>query len=440
MIANGMGWFRPYRYDWDATGLPGYTSYDVWPLYKEIENVTGTAYTDPENHGLSGPIHIEPAAFVLPENTLFFDALLAAGYNYTGDPNDGISKTGITNYYYNTYNGVRDSTSVAYLRPALETNRNLYLVTGCTVTHILFASTFSNVATGVECIDNRGRTRKYYADLEVIISAGTLQTPKILMNSGIGPRSTLDAFGIPRRVVNDIIGQKIRNQQHFTMTYNQPDLPVLNFVVFNAAAVQYSETGQGFFGNPNATYLSVKVNESHPTNDATVQWALGTALVPASQSYSTNFTLTLGLTYNLYANGSLNLTSSDPLAPTNYTANLYAVDEDLNTMAAAVLIAREVMQYWPNATELFPGPEYNTTDSLKPIIKANASSSCHFSGSVPVGDTDEFPLDLQMRVRGTQKLRVIDASVIPGQISVGMQASAAIMGVKGANLIIAAYS
>jgi len=289
------------------------------------------------------------------------------------------------------------------------------------------------------CVDLEGHTRYYYANAEVIISAGALQTPKILMNSGIGPKSTLDAFNIPKRVINNIIGQKIRNHQQFVMTYFSPAMIHANFFIFPIALEQYSITQNGLLGTTNQSSLSIKVNPSHPINDVAFSLAVTgsfSALLPLT-AYSQNFSIKIGLTYQLYANGTVNLTSSDPLSASEFVLNLFAVDEDVDTVARAILVIREAMRFFPNATEEFPGPQVSTVEDLKPIIKSSTSASCHFYGSVPIGETADSPLDLRMRVRGVKNLRVVDTSVIPGQVNqLGMQQTATVMGVKGALMII----
>jgi len=294
------------------------------------------------------------------------------------------------------------------------------------------------VARGVEYVDASGATREVYADKEVILSAGTIQTPKILFNSGIGPNSILQAFDKPKIYVNEKIGQKIRNQQNFVMTFHDPTLPNANFYSTPDVSLQYAIDGSGILGVAAGVVVSEKVNPAHPHNDVRITAQL---LVGASAGlYDQTFSIGLQLEYNVYANGTLNLTSTDPLANTTFTANLFQLEEDIETAFGGLIKAREIIRFWPNATETFPGAEYDTVEELTPLIQQKGSTACHYYGSVPIGNTDESPLDLRMLVRGVRKLRVVDASVIPGEISYGMQAQTAVMALKGASMIIEDHS
>jgi len=328
---------------------------------------------------------------------------------------------------------VRDSSSVAYLAPALA-ERKLKLLIGCTVTRVLFDCDHCKTARGVECVDKKGHKKTIYAKNEVIISAGPLGSPKILFNSGIGPQSVLRAFGKPERQINELIGQKIRNQLRFGMNYQDLTVPNPNMFALPSVSVQFAQNGSGIFGLSLNIFLSVKVNPIHPVNDVFIQSGLGT--FAAGDLYLQTFPINVGLTYNNYANGTLNLTTSNPLDNTVFTGHFYEIEDDINTTAYGVIAARQVMANYPNAIELFPGPGYSTVDSLIPLIKQRGFVSCHFSSSVPIGDTPASPLDLRMRVRGIHNLRVVDASVLPGQVSNGMQAPATVMGEKGAEMII----
>jgi len=123
----------------------------------------------------------------------------------------------------------------------MHANRRLRLGRGCTVTRVLFDDTRNRLgknAEGVECIDYKGDTYQFYASKEVILSAGTFGSPKILFNSGIGPLSILRAFGKPERVINERIGQKIMNQQGYGMTYQDLTIPNPNFYELASIATQ----------------------------------------------------------------------------------------------------------------------------------------------------------------------------------------------------------
>jgi len=270
------------------------------------------------------------------------------------------------------------------------------------------------------------------------LSAGSLQTPKILFNSGIGPKSVLKAFGKPEIVVNEVIGQKIRNHQILTMSYYDPTLINPSLYATPNQEIEYAQDGTGWFGIGAAIMVVEKVNPAHPHDDVRINsQVLEGSTTPI---YSQNVSITIMNSYNVYANGSLNLTSSNPLANSSFTANILVNQEDVDTIARGILKTRQIMAHYPHAQEIFPGPQYATLEQLYPVVKAHGVSVCHYYSSVPLGATSASPVDLRLHVRGVTKLRIVDASVVPGIISYGMQATAVVFGEKGASLIIEDYS
>jgi len=181
--------------------------------------------------------------------------------------------------------------------------------------------------------------------------------------------------------------------------------------------------------------LSLKVDNSHPVPDINAAFAIATNAPPGGL-YGQLFGISVGLTYQFYQNGTLNLTSSNPLANTTFKPNLFLVNEDVQTLVKGIKKIREVMAFWTTATEVIPGPNITSDAALAALVRSNGSISGHFSGSVPMGLTDEYPVDLHWHVRGVNKLRVVDTSVMHAQISRGMQATAAMLGYKGATMII----
>jgi len=339
----------------------------------------------------------------------------------------------------NIPNGIRASTSVTYLLPALQAPKSkVYLARGCTVTKVLFDDSHSRLgknAEGVECIDYFGKTHQLYASREVILAAGNFGTAKILYYSGIGPRDILQAWNLPQRVINEKIGQKIMNQQSVGMKIVDSSLQNANFYNLPLASTQFAAEGTGLFSGARGAILYAKVNPANPTNDISISCTIGTGT--PSSTYDNTIHLAVGLTFQSYQNGSMNLTSTNPLANITWNANIFAVQNDVTTLALGILLARTVIAQWPNATEVSPGPSYTTLAQLEQFVRDNGSISGHYSGSVPLGETDDYPLDLNLLVRGVKNLRVVDPSSFHAQVSQGMQIPAAVMGLKGADLIIA---
>jgi len=431
---NGGGWLVTQKKDLDLWGIPEYNAENFFPYFDRIVNATALGFPD---RGTNGPIHLEYANFTTTEQTNFIDSAIEAGYVFGGDIGNGELTQGYYYQQYITLNGIRQSTSVAYLKHVVG-KRNLDFRTSAIVTRILF-DVFNN-AIGVEYSDARGTLRKVYALREVVLTTGTLHTPKLLYNSGIGPLSILNAFGKPHRVINEIIGQKIRNQQRSTITYSDPTFLFPNFYTFPAQSILFAGTGTGTY-NQETVMLSVQVSPTAPYPELSV-WVFAGGTNP-SAPYGQNISVSVYLNQQIYANGTLNLTSSDPLAGTIFVANSLVVEADAELVAEGFLKVREIMSFWNDSiadnklVELAPGLEVDTIEELVSFVQANAYTACHYFSSVPMGeDGSGAPVDVHMFLRGVQRLRIVGPPIVPGNVCMGMQALACALGDKGADLII----
>jgi choline dehydrogenase-like flavoprotein len=438
---NGLLWSVPQKVDFDNWNLPGYTSATMWPIMKRIENATETGIVNPTDRGYSGKTNIKFSSFIQTEALRFREATVAAGYPLGLDQDDGTLEVGTYLAQNNIKDGIRQSTSISYLAPLLKANKwNLSFRTSAVVTRVLF-DLFNN-AIGVEYYDEVKKGYKQVRALkEVIIAAGDLQTAKILFNSGIGPRSVLQAFGKPLRVVNDLIGQKIRNHQRVSMQYTDATLINANIFNYPAASIQYARTKDGLIeGSKGLMFLNY--NSGYGGNqypDLQAIPGLLAGLTPTNP-YTQGFAVTVALAHNAYANGTLNLTSSNPLDATVFTPNLFAVQSDAERVALGILEARRIMQFWNgSAVETAPGPDYDTVAELIPWIRRVAGSTCHYYGSAPMGTDPSLPTDPNMMVRGVQKLRLVGPAIIPNMVYPGMQPLAVALGEKATDLIKAKY-
>jgi choline dehydrogenase len=433
---NGLAWSMPQKVDFDNWNLVNYTAAKMWPYMKRIENVTETGIVNHADHGYSGRTNIKFASFVQAESLMFKNASVAAGYPAGLDQNNGTLEEGVFLNQNNIKAGIRQSSSILYLAPLLKANKwNLRFRTSAVVTRVLFD--LLRRAIGVEYYDEEKNSyKKVYARKEVIIAAGDLQTAKLLFNSGIGPRSILDAFGKPHIVVNEMIGQKIRNHQRVSMQYSDNTLANANFYSYPAASIQYARTGEGIIEGKGIIMLNFYSGYGPtPYPDLTAIPGLLAGFTPTNP-YSQGFAVTVALAHNLYANGTLNLTSSNPLHATKFTANVFAVQEDVERVALGVLEVRRIMQYWNgSAVEVAPGPSYDTVERLVPWIRSAAGTTCHYYGSAPMGTDPSFPTDPNMMVRGVERLRLVGPAVIPGMVYPGMQPLAVALGEKGTDLI-----
>lgn len=433
---NGLIWYSPFKADLDALGIPEYSGDAIHEIIKRIENATETGYGNTPGRGNAGPINVISAAFRPREQQQFLDLLVAQGYTQGGDFNTG--KVNASTFYVGQSNikrGIRQSNSIGYLAKVVH-KENLEFRTSTTVTRVLFDALTGKIAVGVEYADKNGELKQVFARKEVILAAGDIQIPKILYNSGIGPLSILNAFNKPQRVVNELIGQKVRNHQRVSMQYNDSTLLNVNYYANPAASVQYARTGQGIMGARSLLFLYINsTNCSSHCPDITVSLGSSSGNSP-TDVYSQRFSITVGLAHNLYANGTLNLTSSDPLARTVYRTNALSLDEDVTRLAKGVLQVRELMANWPgNEVELEPGPDYQTLEEVKEWVRSEGGTYGHYHGSVPMGNDTIYPLDTKMRVKGVTKLRVVGPAILNGPVFPGMQVLASALGELASDFI-----
>eukprot|EP00026_Physarum_polycephalum_P004962 Phypoly_transcript_04988.p1 GENE.Phypoly_transcript_04988~~Phypoly_transcript_04988.p1 ORF type:complete len:586 (+),score=105.70 Phypoly_transcript_04988:254-2011(+) len=425
---NGAGWYVPQKKDMDAWGVPGYNGTEFFPYITKLENATATGFP---NRGTSGLINIEFGSFMPKEQSLFVDAAIQAGYPNGGDMANGDLTVGYYKQQYNTKNGIRESTSVTHVRPVLGKS-NFEFRTNAIVTRVLF--NVFGCAIGVEYADANGNLKKVYALKEVIITAGALQSAKILFNSGIGPKSILDAFNKPERVINEIIGQKVRNQQDARTIFFDPTFQFPNFYTLPAQSVQFARDGTGLF-NKQTAFISSQISPTAPYPELFINVFAGGQI--ATDPYTQNIQVSVYLNQQIYANGTLNLTSSDPLAGTFFVVNSLVVRSDAEMVAQGILEVRRIMSYWNNGTavERAPGTNYTSVAELADWVQANPFTSCHIYSSVPIGTDPSSPLDPRMLVRGVNGLRVVGPASVPGGVSMGMQVLAMAFGEKGTDLI-----
>jgi choline dehydrogenase len=432
--SNGGNWYTPTDIDFDHWNIPGFTGADMRPYFKKVENATDLGFP---NRGTSGPINLRFASFIPQDNIRYKDAALAAGYSMAGDIGSGTLVQGIYETPQSSKAGVRTSSSANYLAKVLYKS-NLDFRTSAVVTKVLFNS--NNRSIGVEYVNKQGQTRHVYATGEVILAAGELQVCKILYNSGIGPASILNAFGKPHIVVNEIIGQKIRNHLRSGLTYFDPTLVNPNFYTLSAASNQFASTGTGLLDKSNGyaiTYFSNTTKYSYP--DIMIN-AGGTAGGDPAGAYGQRIPVTVTLGINRYANGSINLTSSDPLAGITYNSNSFLIEDDVEAVAKGFMEARRIMGFWEGEpTELTPGAGVQTLDELKDWVRTHPNAACHYHGGVPMGLDSSAPCDTKWRVRGVSRLRIVGPSIAPGPVYIGMQGLANVLGEKGTDLIKADY-
>ena len=438
---NGLVFLRgaPSDYDgWEAAGAKGWSYKDVLPYFKRMEhNVSGAnAY-----RGQGGPMTVSDIKKPSATSKAFVEACTRLQHPFNPDFN-GERIDGVGTVQLNVRNGWRCSTAVGYLKPNLK-RQNLKLMTRAHVRRILFEG---RRAIGVE-IEEGGTIKRIGARREVIVSGGSINSPVLLMNSGVGPASELKQFGI--QVQQDLpgVGKNLQDhvQARFTFLTRAPG--TLNEILISRRqqvrmALEWliSRSGQLAVGATEGT-LFAKSNPSEP--------------VPDLQFQATNFStehLTLGLDrwpgfgFNFCvcrpkSRGEIKLADGTGRSKPRIFANYFGDPEgdDMRRSVAAFHIGRQIIATEPYRSLIFsevrPGAHVIEEDDIRSFIRQVAGTVYHPCGTCRMGEDDKAVVDAELRVRGVEGLRVADASVMPGIPSPNIHPATIMIAEKGSDAI-----
>jgi choline dehydrogenase len=371
---------------WASHGAEGWSYEEVLPAFRFLENTpTGDDYY----HGRGGPLPIRQRSLeeLTPGVRGYIEAAVEAGFQQNNDFN-GAEQEGAGGSPVNVVNEIRQSTAIAYLTGDVRGRSNLTIKGDVNVDRVLFSDT---TATGVLADDGA----KYHAD-EVILCAGTYGSPAILMRSGIGPSDDLKRLGI--EVVADLpVGERMQDQALIPNGYALA--PEYLQMVPAVGAVVWTRSSSAVEGE-----LDLNLTATH--------------LMPGSAS-PTGGAIALGVALTLpESSGTLKLTSRDPNAAPLIDSNYLGTGRDTRRMLEAFKtmrhIARQPALAHLTAGELVPGDSIRD-DDLAQYVFHNLAPYGHPTSSVPMG-SDVMPwavVDSVGAVKGIERLRVVDASIIP---------------------------
>lgn len=416
-ILNAMMYVRgnPRNFDlWNALGADGWSFADVLPYFKKIEDFDGGPS---DYHGVGGPLAVRVCPDPNMRSEHFQQGVVELGYDGPDwDINGARQENGAGLIHFNiTKDGRRASSTSAYLDP-VRGRPNLTIETGVFVTRILFEGTR---AVGVEVVRD-GQIAQVRARCEVIVSAGTLQSPKILMLSGIGPADALAELGIP--VVADLPGVGRNLHDHV-------QLPV----VFRTTQAFPSPT----LLTGNIVFLSTRPGSGMAAPDLQVNF---TPAVPGPLAHAMQFgapaCVFLPILVQPFSRGEVTLRSADPGSPPVVNPNYLACEADVQVLRRAVEICRAIANtraFSPiNGGEIIPGNE-----DLDGFIRSQSSTIWHPVGTCKIGHDAMAVVDPELRVRGIEGLRVVDASVMPTVTTGNTVAATFMIAEKAADMILA---
>ena len=445
---NAMVYIRGHASDyadWEAAGNPGWGWAEVRAAYRAMED--NEAGGD-EWRGTGGPLFVSAnRADTHPLVARYIAACEGVGLRHNPDFN-GAEQEGAGIYQLTVKGGRRNSAARAFLHPAVRRG-NVQVLTGAQATRVLWEG---RRAVGVEYL--RGGVRQVArARVEVILACGAVNTPQLLMLSGVGPGAMLAAQGIGALVDNPNVGAHLNDHQGLNYTYRMK-VPTLNDVLrpWGGKAwvgVQYLLARRGPLAksiNAGGGFFRTDPGQSRPNMQLYMQ-AFSTLLPkPGERPILTPDPfpgMSLGLSNcRPTSRGRIELASPDPLAPPRIVQNAYGTDQDVAEMLAAVKMLRRIAAEAPLAEviaeELRPGPAVQRDEDLIADFRARSGTVYHPSCTARMGpDAGGAVVDARLRVHGVEGLRVCDASVFPTLIAGNTNAPAMMVGWKGAEIIAA---
>ena len=440
---NGMVFVRGQAQDydqWAQLGNRGWSYREVLPIFKDMESYQGEG--DAEYRGRGGLLKVTENHETGP----LYDALIKAagevGIPYTRDYN-GAKQDGIGMTQSTIRNGRRQSTAVCYLDPA-RSRPNLTIQAN--------AMTECLLLEGKRCVGVRysvgGETREARAAKEVIVSAGSINSPKLLELSGIGQPELLKSLGIEVRHELKGVGENLRDHYSPRMKWR---IPASLRMTYNARAsgagmvwqaMKYALTSKGLLGLPASPIRAyVRTRQGLDAPDAAISW------IPFLSDPNFRLAKESGITaitniLRSESTGSIHVKSKAPQQPPAIRFNFMTAQLDREVTLEAMRITRRIMtapaMRGIATDEMTPGVNIQSDDELLDWVKQNAETTYHPVGTCKMGRDPMAVVDDQLRVHGIEALRVADASIMPTLTSGNTNAPSIMIGEKAARMILAA--
>jgi 4-pyridoxate dehydrogenase len=439
---NVMAYTRGHPADfdrWARNGATGWSYAEVFPYFRKGETWEGG---ENQWRGGQGPIGTQFAKTKDPIFSAWIEAGKAAGFPYTPDYNSE-QQEGFGRAQYTIRDGRRSSSARAYLRSA----RGRPNLTVRVRTHALKVTMEGLRATGIEYAAS-GATKRVRATREVVLSAGAFNTPQILMLSGIGPADHLKQMGIVP--LHDLpgVGKNLQDHLGIWITWSRIS-PGTFHRVMRIDRMTMSMLRAYFFGTGPGTVVPGGLHafvKTRPDLDAPDIEFMFHTVPPQTRlwfpllrpAYPDAYAIRPTLLHPV-SRGEVLLASSDPRAHPRICYNFLTAPEDLPRLREGFRRAREVGEQVPMAPyrekEISPGSACISDADIDSFIKRTAITAHHPAGTCRMGSDEEAVLDPTLRVRGLERLRVVDASAMPDLVSAHINACVQMMGERGADLI-----
>ena len=416
---NGLCFIRGHALDfegWRQSGCEGWGYADVLPYFKRLENYSGG---ENEYRGGDGPLAVHRPKPQNPLYKAFIDAGRDAGYQTTDDI-CGYRQEGFGVFDMSIENGERNSTAKAYLDPA-RPRQNLTVITDTQVQKIIFNG---KEATGISYKTTNGAIIKVDALKEVILSAGAVGSPQLLMLSGVGPASHLKDHGIT--IIADMpgVGQNLNDHPDFVLKYRclKPVSiwPQTRLVRRTFAGIRWLLRRDGICAS-NQFEAVACVRSAAGVEYPDIQLTISPAAVD-DQTWKPipehAFQIHVGLMRG-FSRGNITLRNADPASPPRILANYLKDPRDRDLLRKGVRIVREIVNqpsFKPYCgDEMYPGVGSQSDDDLDTCIEEKLNTQWHLSGTARMGSSNnqEAVVDPHGKVHGLSRIRIVDASIMP---------------------------
>lgn len=437
---NAMVYIRGNKHDynnWAALGNEGWDYESLLPYFIKAEN--NKTFTESDVHGVNGPLHVQDLSQPSPVNQLFLNACEQQGVPHNGDINAG-QQVGARLSQVTQYQGERCSAAKAYITPHLN-RKNLTVLSKVHVNKVLFCD---KTATGVSVSINN-KAVVLHAKKEVVLSAGAINSPQILMLSGVGPKEQLKQHNI--EIVNELSGVGENLHDHLTVVplykakYSKGTFGISAGGAFNIAkgCVDWFVKREGqLTSNFAESHAFIKLFSDSKVPDVQLEFVIGLV-----DDHSRK--LHLGHGYSIHCSimqpksrGTIRLADANPLSAPLIDPNYLSHPDDLNVMLAGLKKTLQIMQ--SEAFDVIRGNmvyplDINNNEQLIEYIRQTAETEYHPVGTCKMGQDAMAVVNSQLQVHGVKNLRVVDASIMPHIITGNTNAGVIAIAEKAADLI-----
>ncbi|MEF8914454.1 GMC family oxidoreductase, partial [Natronomonas sp.] len=424
---NAMIYIRGHARDYDewvSLGNDGWGYEDVLPYFKRNEGFrpsekrsllggSNASEADVEYHGTDGPLAVSNPQSPNPLSETFVDAAVEAGYDRNPDFN-GETQAGVGKYHLTQKDGKRHSAADAYLKPALD-RRNLTVETGAQATEIRFDG---DRATGVEYRQD-GTDLYAEATEEVLVSAGAVNSPQLLMCSGIGDPDHLAEHDIEPTAELPGVGRNLQDHLFSFVVYETNESETLDDAGRIRDLAKFFLLKRGLLtSNVGEAGGFVQTDPDLDAPDLQFHFAPGYFMNHGFDNPADGHGLSLGATQlRPESRGRISLRSADPFDDPAIEPNYLDAEKDLDVLVEGVKRGREIMQADAfddvRGKEVWPGEDVQTDEEIVEHVRETAHTVYHPVGTCKMGDDDMAVVDDRLRVHGLDGLRVVDASVMP---------------------------